>query len=511
MTADEIPALAVGSVSKRFPGTLALDAASLRIRRGEVHALVGQNGSGKSTLIKILAGFHMPEPGASATILGREFKLGDPPAAMEAGLRFVHQDLGLVDEMDTVDNLAMGFGFDSGPGGRIRWRAQTRRARQAIGELGHDFDVRVPIGALLPAERMTVAIARALQNWQGRATVLVLDEPTSVMPDGEIRRLFDVIARVTSQGIAVLYVSHRLGEVLEIADRVTVLRDGRTFGPLDASGLSRREIVRLMTGDAVDRKEQTERKDGGQRTLVVDGLAGRALRHVDVDVHAGEIVGIAGLTGSGRDEVCGLVFGARPRAAGSVRVDGVELPASRPDVMVRHSVGLVPANRHADGLITAFSVKENLTISRLADFRRMLTLRRGLELTAAAEWIRRLGIKTHGPSIGVDTLSGGNQQKVVLGKWLRLKPAVLLLDEPTQGVDVVAKAEIHTIIERVAADGAAVLVASSDEEELERLCSRVLVLADGHVAAEIRGKDVSVQRIVALTLGIDEQPSPGRD
>jgi ribose transport system ATP-binding protein len=487
-------------LSKTFPGTKALDRVSLQVRAGEIHALVGQNGSGKSTLIKILAGFHHPDQGASSLIKGAAFRLGDAGAAHAAGLRFVHQDLGLVDSLDCVDNLALGFGYLTGLGGRIRWRKQRAIARQALGRIWTgDIKVTRPVSHLSAFEKTALAIVRAVQDWEENVSLLVLDEPTATMPKPEVDELFGLIRQVAAAGTGVLLVSHHLDEVFAVADRVTVLRDGRSAGTRQVPDLTRSDLVQLMTGGIVDVVSHPAEEHNGEVVLSVRGLGGRVLGAFDVDVHRGEVLGIAGLNGSGRDEVCELIFGGRPRS-GTITVNGTVLPPSRPDLAISRGLALVPADRHGAGLILSESVRENLTLADLKPFWRGWRLSASRERGATRHWIDRLSIRTSSVDAIVESLSGGNQQKVVMGKWLRTDPAVLLLDEPTQGVDVGAQAELHRLLRAAADGGSAVLLCSSDERELSHACDRVLVLCDGTVAAELTGSQVRAQRIAQESL-----------
>jgi ribose transport system ATP-binding protein len=488
------------NLSKTFPGTRALDDVSLQVRAGEIHALVGQNGSGKSTLIKILAGFHHPDHGATGRIKGAAFRLGDAAAAHAAGLRFVHQDLGLVDSLDLVDNLALGFGYVTGLGGRIRWRKQRAAARQALARIWTgDVQVTRPVSHLSAFEKTALAIVRAVQDWEENVCLLVLDEPTATMPKPEVDKLFALIRRVAAAGIGVVLVSHHLDEVFAVADQVTVLRDGHSAGTRQVADLTRADLVQLMTGGVVDVAPHSAAEHAGEVVLSVRGLGGRVLRDFDVDVHRGEVLGIAGLNGSGRDEVCELIFGGRARS-GAVAVNGKDLPPSRPDIAISRGLSLVPADRHGAGLILSESVRENLTLADLKPFWRGWRLSASRERSVTRHWIDRLSIRTSSVEAVVESLSGGNQQKVVMGKWLRTDPALLLLDEPTQGVDVGAQAELHRLLRAAADGGSAVVLCSSDERELSHTCDRVVVLCDGLVEAELTGDHVGAQRIAQESL-----------
>jgi ribose transport system ATP-binding protein len=495
------PRLELRAVSKTFGGTRVLHDVSLDIAPGEVHALVGQNGSGKSTLIKILAGFHTADLGASAFVDGEPRTLGDPDDIHNAGVEFVHQDLGLVPALSVVDNLALGHGYATGLGGRISWRRQRKAAEAAIRAVGYEVDVRKIVDELQPVEKTAVAIARALQSAGGAMSVLVLDEPTATMPKGEVQRLFEIIARVREQGVGILYVSHHLEEVFELADRVTVLVDGHLVATKPISELDQRTLVDLMTGGVVDEARQRSSVDHGEPLLELDGVGGVELLGLDLTVHAGEVVGVAGITGSGREELCSLVFGAKPRT-GRVSVRGRELPGSRPHAASNVGVALVPANRLRDGVVIGLNVRENLNLTTLRRLVRHARIPGGADRRQAAVISEKMAVKAPSLEAPIAALSGGNQQKVVLGKWLQTDPSVLLLDEPTQGVDIAAKAEIHRLVDEASSRGVAVLVCSSDEAELERLCDRVVVLRHGRVMSEFEGAEVHTRRLVHTSLGL---------
>jgi ribose transport system ATP-binding protein len=473
--------LQIWSLTKTFPGQVALNDATFDVEEGEVHALVGQNGSGKSTLIKVLAGFHDPDPGYHVTMRDELFDIGNAQAAQEAGIRFVHQDLGLVEAVSTVENLALGFGYRTGFARRIKWREESARAKKALLDLGFDINVRVPVAMLSGAERTGVAIARALQDSDQNISILILDEPTASLPGADVDRLFEAVRRLKSRGISVVFVSHHLEEVFEIADRVTVLRDARVVATRPTSELDMNSLIELIVGHKVTAASVDRTIDeSASPRLVVKSLTGVGLNDVSFDVRPGEVLGVAGLTGSGRDTLIPSLSGAIDRL-GDVFIDGAALPAADPGVAIASGLAFVPADRLRNGIISMMSVRSNTTLANVKRNKTGLRLNHKKEKAETNEWIRSLSVVTTGSEAPVSTLSGGNQQKVMMSRSFRLNPQVLLLDEPTQGVDVGAKEEIHTFVDSAAASGSAVLVASTDSAELARLCDRVIVMHMGAI------------------------------
>jgi ribose transport system ATP-binding protein len=501
MSANDTPLLSIRGLSKRFGATVALDAVDLDVGAGEIHALVGHNGSGKSTLIKILAGFHRPDPDGTVDVDRTPLDFGSAASSRRAGLRFVHQDLGLVHTLNAVENLALGVGFETGRVGRIRWGSERRSARLRMRQLGYDIDVEAPVGALTASERTGVAIARAMHHARD-ARVLVVDEPTAMLPRQEAEILFEAIRRVRQSNVGVIYVSHRLDEVFAIADRVTVLRDGRRVGTFPAGELDEPRLVDLMTGgETLTARSAVDGPARGHALLSVTNLCGSVLYDVTFQAHAGEVLGVAGLTGSGRDELLPLLFGAREPCDGTVEVNGSAVAPAQTRAAIAAGIALVPSDRHRDGSVSTLTVRENLVLTDLRRHTvRMGALRRERERSETRKWGASLHIRPADPDAAFTSLSGGNQQKVVLAKWLRLQPRVLLLDEPTQGVDVHAKAIIHRLAREIASTGTAVIVASSDDEELCECCDRVLVLRDGQFAGELQHDQITPHNLARLQL-----------
>jgi ribose transport system ATP-binding protein len=501
------PILEIANVSKTFGGSRALSDVSLEVFAGEVLAVIGQNGSGKSTLIKILAGFHEPDPGGEIVAWGERITTTSARSA-HRGLHFIHQDLALIDQLSTVENLGISRGLGRSALVPTRSREEGRRAQALLAEFGVSLDVHVPVGRLSRAEQTLVAIARALDAWTSTENVIVLDEPTAALHRDEAATLFAAIRHLASGGTGVIFVSHRLDEVVELADRVVGLRDGRVVGTLRRGEFDQDDLITLMTGSEVEAPVKSADRVTGETMLEVRGLTGPGLRDVDVAVRAREIVGVTGLVGSGREHLAGIVFGAEERAAGTVAVAGRTLPSGDPGAAIQAGVGFVPADRPRRGAVMTMSVEENVTLPHLTPLERA---GRRLDSAASADeakrWIGRVDVRPPDPSRVMTLLSGGNQQKVVMAKWLRMEPRVLLLDEPTQGVDVAAKATIHGLILGAVEAGAAVLVSSTDTQELVDLCDRVLVFRDGIVAAEITGDELTEGRLTREAFDVAAAPA----
>ena len=503
-TGSGVPRLEVRGLSKTFVSQVALSNLDLVIQPGEIRALVGENGSGKSTFIKILAGYHQPDANGQVLIDGQPLDFGSGSAAHAAGLRFVHQDLGLIDTSSVLDNLHLTTGFPLRYG-TIRGRRAYADARTALGSAGIDVDPRSMVAELSPATRTGVAVARALRGSGGK--LLVLDEPTATLPNVEVEKLLAIVRAVADRGVGVLYVSHRLDEVFSIADNVTVLRDGIVVAARSTASLTRSELVTLLVGNELEETATASRalnSEHGQVIFEVEGVSGPGLDGVSLAARAGDIIGVAGITGSGRETLLSALFGAVERC-GVVRLCGETIPPNRPHLSMAAGVAFLPADRKRHGGFMTLSARENLTIVDVKPFWKKGLIRRRIERAEAMSYFERLSIRPRGGTErGLGLFSGGNQQKVLFGKWLRRQPAVLLLDEPTQGVDVGAKGEIHAAILNAAADGAVVIVSSSDGDELVAVCHRVFVMRSGQIVAELKGDLLSVPNLSRASLGIGE-------
>jgi ribose transport system ATP-binding protein len=502
-----VPALDVRSLSKQFAEHRVLDDVSMTLRRGQVHVLLGQNGSGKSTLIKVLAGVYSPDGLASATVYGRKFDVGSALSARQAGLRFVHQDLGLIPQLSVAANMTL-----NQPTGSRYWTS-GRQARAWAGRrlagLEIDIDPARPVRELSSAERTMVAVARAVNADEMAPTVLVLDEVTATLTAPEVEVIGRVVRRLRDGGGTILYVTHHLLEALALADSATVLRDGRVVASEEAGRLTHERLVELIVGRPLDSVYPAAVPQPGTEPVIeIKGLRGSALRHLDLTLRPGEIVGITGVTGSGREEVADLVFGARPWTGGTITIGSDSYQSLSPRASVAAGMGMIPAERERHGIIPALVVRENLTLPRVSASRARWINERAERLETTG-WLTALTVTPRDSEAPVKSLSGGNQQKVLLARWFRCKPAVLIIDEPTQGVDIGAKVVIYRQLAGIAARDVAVLFASTDHEELASLAHRVLVLRAGHVTAELSGRALTADAISRELLAIDSA-SPAR-
>jgi ABC-type sugar transport system ATPase subunit len=500
VSATEI--LRADGVHKRYGGVHALRGAHLHVRPGEVHVLVGENGSGKSTLLKILSGQVQADSG-TIVLEGKPITVRNPTEALRRGIATVTQETTLAPDLSIAENVFLGHRM-AARRGLIDWRGTRRRAGEALGRLGLELDPSLPVRRLRPDQQQMVEIARALSI---DARVLILDEPTSSLTDDEVEALFAVIRRLREGGVAVIFVSHRLSEVFALADRATVLRDGHTVGGGPMSELDRPKLIELMVGHVLDdTHEQAEREQAAAGlALEVRGLTlAGSFDSVDLDVSPGEIVGLAGLVGAGRSELLEAIFGLR-KAHGTIKLEGRTVHYRRPQQAVRDGVAFVPADRKRHGLVLQMSVLENLMMASTSRVARLRPPRSGAELATAQRTIKELRIHAHSPRASVSTLSGGNQQKVVLGKWLTTNPRVMMLDEPTRGVDVGAKAEIYRLLFASAERGIGILVSSSETPELLTLCDSILVLFRGRVVARLSRDEATEARIAHFAGGHHEQ------
>jgi ribose transport system ATP-binding protein len=496
------PILVAQGIGKSFPGVKALAGVNLHLHEGEVLAVLGENGAGKSTLMKILAGLQRPDVG-SIQWRGRDVSFASAAEAMQQGIALIHQELNLAENQSAAANVFLGrepqrWGF-------IHHREMERRAQILLDRLGFGLPSDSPVAALSPGKKQIIEIAKALAT---DARLLIMDEPTASLSQSETDRLFDAIRQLQSEGVSVIYISHRLQEIERIADRVTVLRDGENAGELARGEIHHDAMVRLMVGRAMSDFYQHTSHPRGEELLCVRGLrtAAHPAHELHFALHAGEIVGIAGLVGAGRTELLETMAAITPAPGGSMTLRGQNYQPRQPREAIDHGVMLVPEDRKQQGLVLEFSVAENLALPSLESLARAKVFRDGAgEKHLAARQIEQLQIKASHPGQTARLLSGGNQQKIVIGKWLARKPRVLLLDEPTRGIDVGAKREIYQWMEALARDGIGVLFVSSDLEEILGIADRVLVMHEGRLAGELSRGQMSEQSIMRLATGLVEK------
>jgi len=515
-------ALRVENVSKTFPGVQALRSVDLEVAAGSVHALLGHNGCGKSTLVKALAGVHSPDPGSRAWVDGEELEFGDPVDADSKGLRFVHQDLGIILELGAADNVGFVLGYKTGAMGRIDWNRQAKITSELLAQFGFELDPWAPMSEASPPERAAVAIVRAVAGWKEGRGVLFLDEPTAALAAHEVHQLFSLIRQVSATGTAVVLVSHRLDEVMSIADHATVLRAGQVVWDGALADTTMTALVNLIANVGAD--ESPEEVAAAAEVAALEKVAlgpthhpwadapfalelrnvvGRYLRGVSLSVHAGQIMGIAGLLGSGREELPYVVAGAETEGVSGVfTIGGVEATELSIISASKLGVALVPADRAREGIFGDFSTKENVSLPGLGGLARRGMFRPLKEGIFARRWLQAVHADADAADRQITTLSGGNQQKAVLARWLSVGPKLLLLSEPTAGVDIGARVVIYDELRRRAAEGLAVLMASSDVEDLMACCDTVIVLRDGVAVAELEGGEMTKSTILGAMEGV---------
>jgi len=510
--AGAVPAIVMRGITKRFPGVVALADVSLEVAAGELHAICGENGAGKSTLMKILSGVHRPDAG-SLEVHGRPVRFAGTRDAERAGIAIIHQELALVDDLPVAANIFLGrekrgrFGFAD-------HRAMEAAAGRLLRELDAGIDPRARTGSLRVGDQQLVEIAKALSV---EASVVVMDEPTSALTEAESARLERTIARLRQRGTTILYISHKMGEVFRLADRITVLRDGRHVRTVERTATSPREVTGWMVGREIGDHDFRGDRARGARLLEVRDLSlpwpghprGYRLRGVSLDLHAGEILGVAGLMGAGRTELLETLFGAAdPTWTGTVRLGGRSVRFRHPQEACRAGIAMVTEDRKRLGLFPDLDVAANVSLCSLAAALRRGLLSRRAEEALVAGPLQATGVKTPGPHAAITGLSGGNQQKCIIGRWLLTRPKILLLDDPTRGVDVGAKAELYQLIDGLCRDGLGVIVTSSELPELLVLADRIVVLAEGRLTAEFSRAEATEQAIMeAATQKVAETSS----
>ncbi|MGH9387051.1 MAG: sugar ABC transporter ATP-binding protein [Vicinamibacterales bacterium] len=490
--------LVLRSITKSFAGVQALKGVSFDLRPGEVHALVGENGAGKSTLIKIVTGAERPDSG-TLIVSGRETRLLDPATSRALGIAAIYQQPALFPDLTVAENIAM-----SVEGRRVwqpvRWRERHRRAVELLDRVGASIDPERLVETLTMPEQRLVEIAKAIGT---KATILIMDEPSASLTEREVERLYQVVARLREQGVGIIYISHQLDEIFALADRVTILRDGETIATRDRREVDRAELIRLMVGRELSAVVPKRSVTPGDIVLELRHLTSRAdgIRDISLSVRSGEILGIAGLVGSGRSELAETIFGLRPADSGEVLLHGTPLRIGSPRDALAARIAYVPEDRRRHGVVLELPITANTSLASLQAISKRGLIDRRAEREGAEDFVDRLRIRAAGVDADVGTLSGGNQQKVALARWLATRPEVLILDEPTQGIDVAAKAEIHGLMQDLVERGLAIIMISSELSEILAMSDRIAVMRHGTFAGVLSRADATQRAILAMALG----------
>ncbi len=495
---ERIPALRLEGIVKTFPGVRALDGVSFDVMPGEVHALMGENGAGKSTLMKVLGGIHQPNEG-QIFIEEQAVTMGSPLEAKAKGVVFIHQELSLADELPVSENVYLGE-LPRRSFGRVDRRQLNEQTARILQRLKVGFAPQARVGDLSIANKQMVEIARALTV---DAKAVIFDEPTASLTDAEKVVLFEVIEDLKSQGVGIVYISHRMEEIFRISDRISVLRDGSYRGTLETAATNEDEVTQLMIGRSLDLSTNREHKEAGEVAIEVRGLSCGNLYHdVSFEVRRGEVVGFYGLVGAGRTEIAETLFGLRHPTAGQVLLDGNEIHIGSPIEAIANGISLVPEDRKGQGLVLGMNCRDNMTLPQVDDLKAGPFVSDGAEIAIFDQYRDKLEIKTPGWRQLVGNLSGGNQQKIVIGKWLSMHPNVLIVDEPTRGIDVGSKSEIHKLIRELAGQGYAVIVISSEMPEVLHVSDRVVAMFHGEIMRTFTAEEITEDKLVQAISGI---------
>jgi len=484
-------------IRKQFPGVLALDQVQFDIRPGEIHALMGENGAGKSTLIKIASGVYQPDEG-EIRVDGTPVKIGNPREAQSYGIATIYQELLLYPELTVAENIFMGHA-PRRRAGVLNWPEMRRRSLEILASLNiHDMDVNRKVNTLTVGNRQRVEIAKALSM---NARVLIMDEPTAAITEADVERLFEIISLLKQRDVGIIYISHRLNEVFEIGDRVTVLRDGKYIDTKPVAETTEDELIRMMVGRTIDNLFPKLDAEIGDTVLEVQNLNRKPLTHdISFQLRAGEIVGLAGLIGAGRSELAHVIFGYTPADSGMIKINGKPVKISSPRNAMQHGIAYLPEDRGTQGLVREMKLRENMSMTVLNELSQASFINFREETSLAQRMIKQLGIRAYSPAQIVGKLSGGNQQKVVVGKWLASNPKVLIVDEPTRGIDVGSKSEIHRLLSELAHQGMAILMISSELPEILGMSDRILVMREGAIVAEFSRAEATQENIGAAMM-----------
>jgi len=495
------PALRLQDIVKTFPGVRALDGVSFEVLPGEVHALLGENGAGKSTLMKVLGGIYQPDEGQIFIEEGPA-RMASPLDAKSKGVVFIHQELSLADELSVAENIYLGE-LPKRSFGRVDWATLYRKSAAILDRLNCGFTPQTRVGSLSIANKQMVEIARALTV---EAKAVIFDEPTASLTDAEKVVLFDIINGLRDQGVGIVYISHRMDEIFTISDRISVLRDGAYRGSLITADTNEDEVTRLMIGRSLDLSHNLDPVEVGEVVLEAQGLScGSLFQDVSFRVHSGEVVGFYGLVGAGRTEIAETLFGLRTASAGSIRILGEEVRINSPMDAITHGISLVPEDRKEQGLVLGMSCRDNMTLPQVGALTRGPFVDGSKEMAIFDTYHDKLEIKTPSWKQQAGNLSGGNQQKIVIGKWLSMQPKLLIVDEPTRGIDVGSKSEIHNLIRDLASQGYAVIVISSEMPEVLRVSDRVIAMFHGRIMREFTAQEVTEDSLVQAISGISPE------
>ena len=494
--------LSMKNVNKSFPGVLALDDVTLDILPSEIHALVGENGAGKSTLMRALSGVSKIDSG---TIYwkGKTVDISQPKDAQKLGISMIHQELAIIPYLDVGKNIFLGREPQLKVSGVIDWKKLYQQAQEQLDKLGLDINPKTPVESLTIAQQQMVEVAKALSM---DASLIVMDEPTSALTEKEVDALFSYMKKLRENGVSIIFISHRLNEIQRVSDRITILRDGKWIGTSEVRDLSQNDIVKMMVGREVEQSTKKQAKPSSEVILQIKNLSsGDDVHEVTFDLHKGEILGIAGLVGAGRSALAEAIFGSRKITSGYMELGHKKVKFTSPKMAIEHGLGLVPEDRKAQGLFLNMAVWQNIVIAGIKKTTRFGFIRKAETQKISTSLVDRLSIKT--PSLGqqVKNLSGGNQQKVIIARWLSLKPKILILDEPTRGIDVGAKVEIHNLLKELATEGVGVLMISSELPEILGVSDRILVMKEGHLVAELDPELSSQDEIMQAAAGSKDE------
>jgi len=485
--------LRMDNITKIFPGVKALDDVSIDLRKGEVLGILGENGAGKSTLIKILAGNYLKDSG-KIYIDGKEFDFKNPAEAMSSGIRVIYQELNTINNLTVTENIFVGEQIVKGPFKVVDWKAMTNRAKEILDSLNVRLDPNAIIEDLSVSQKQIVEIAKAISR---EAKILIMDEPTAALSEDEINSLFNIIRTLKKRGVSIIYISHRLKELFEIVDRVTVLRDGKKVGTLNIQETDDNRLVTMMVGRDIKDMYPKKEVNIGETVMVVKNLNADGVNNISFELKKGEILGIFGLLGSGRTALVKTLFGANKIRSGEIFINSKKVGIKNPSAARDERIGLVPLDRKAEGLALIMGVKENITLANVKDLGKSFLINKENEKKRASKWIKEIGIRTPTVDQQVNSLSGGNQQKVVLAKWLESGSQIIILNEPTRGIDVGAKIEIYKLMEELCERGSSIIMISSELPEIMSIADRIITINKGRFTGEFSKKESSEEKLLS--------------